>query len=156
VLERIDGRLAALEERLDASREEGGDATPKKRRVPLSDAAQALELSRAEEAELRRIYEETFDKACALLATESESAADVRRDLEASKGQPGNEMKVLGKYMGRFMGKIPDFIALGAERDERIQTAIGPTKASRLEREFDVEEGNPLGFGSVSVGARSR
>jgi len=65
-------------------------------------------------------------------------------------------MKILGKYMGRFMGKLPEFIALGGERDARIQQALGPEKAARLEGDFDVEEGNPLGLGNVSVGARAR
>lgn len=89
VLERIDGRLSALEERLASGGGASGPREPEKRRVTLAEAAKELGLTRAEEAELRRIYEETMDKACGLLATETETAADVRKELEAAKDQPG-------------------------------------------------------------------
>src|SRR5687768_3404795 len=59
--EELDQRLAALKD----GGAGGKDAKPpegKKKRVTLGEAARALELTSAEEADLRRIYAESYEK----------------------------------------------------------------------------------------------
>lgn len=157
LLARIDQRLAQVEERLAATA--GGGAAPEKskRRVSLEQAARELALSAAEENELRAIYDETFEKACALLANENESAEDVRREIESASGDEARSGVVMFKYLPRFLGKLPDLMALEAERQTRVVQAVGAERAARLSDEFDIEEANPLGVGgNVNVRANAR
>ena len=126
---------------------------PEKKRVTLADAARELELSGQEEAELRRIHEETFEKALELIASEEDGGVDqVRRELEEAKTDPAKRMGLVGKYMGRVLGNIGGFIMLGQEHDQKIVKAIGKDKARRLENEYELTDVDPYDLESMLSG----
>lgn len=154
-LEGLAARLAVLEERVAQPSE--APAEPERRRVTLAEAARELGLSAGEEHSLRQIYAEYLDKACALVAVEPETAADVRRELEDARNRPERVGALTTKYLPRLLNRFGDFIALEAERQGRIQETLGAERAALLGERYDVEEANPLGMGggwSVSASTR--
>jgi hypothetical protein len=162
-LRRIDERIAAMEKRMSEgfrpqgpSEEEAQARRPARRRVALAEISGEVGLTRAEEGELRRIYEETYEKALALLAQPDGDPAEIRREVEEmAKTDPGREALGL-KYLPKFIGKIGEFVTLDGERRNRIRTAVGADKASKLEG-YDLVEANPLGIGTrVGMEVRNR
>ena len=159
ILARYDARMRqAMAEVLD-ERFEGGipeigisDAVeiPEKKRVTLGELAQELELSRHQEDELRRIHEESMEKALALLATEEDGGIEtVRRDLESAREDPAKAAELVTKYMGRVIGNIGGFIMLEQEHDKRVNELLGEDKAQRLENDYEVTDLDPYDLEAV-------
>lgn len=148
-LARIEKRLGAIEDKLG----DGGGASPArvrphaKRRVSLDEAARALELSSGEQDELLRIYDDFHAKLYKIAAGKDGHPDDVRREVEAARRDPTKRMGLLTKYMPRMLADFPALMAAQTARDQAIEKAIGPEKARRLDRDFDVKEDNLLGLG---------
>ena len=141
--EELDQRLGALESR--AAGKDAKPPEPKKKRVTLGEAARALELTSAEEAELRRIYAESQEKFLKIVAGPDGDVEAVRRDVEDAKTDPKKRNLVMAKYMPKVLPRIGEFLQVGMEQDAAVQAALGPDKAARLDSGFDVIEANPLG-----------
>lgn len=139
--EELEARLGALKEA--ATKEK--PAEPKKKRTTLAEAAKEVDLSTAEEAELRKIYADHQEKTLKLVAGPDGDVEGVRRDLEEAKRDPKKRSTVMMKYMPRLMPKLGEFMTLEIEKQTAIQTAVGPDKAGRLESGFNLVEDNPLG-----------
>lgn len=121
-----------------------------KKQVTLAELAQELELSTYQEDELRRIHEESMEKALALLATEEDGGVEtVRRDFEEAGRDPTKATAVIGKYMGRLIPNLGGFIMLEQEHKKRIQDLLGEEKAQRLENEYDVTDVDPYDLEAV-------
>lgn len=125
-----------------------------RKRMKLADAASELELTGAQEDELRQIYSDTYENMLKLVAGEDGNVEDVRRDIESVRDDPSKAMSVMGKYMPKiFPAKIGDFIKLRTDQDTKVRQAIGDEKATKLRRNYDIEEANPLPIGGrVQVG----
>ncbi len=152
-LARIDERLASIEDKLGGA--EGEVALPKrpiKKRVSLSEAAGALELSGAQEDELRAIYDRYQNKMYKIAAGPDGDPEEVKREVAEAAKDPAKRMGLVGKYMPKVIGNFAGLMEAQSEREQAIQKLLGPEKASRLDREFDVKEDNILGLGG---GARS-
>ena len=146
---RIEERLASIEEHLTG---EDGEKTMKvrpqaKRRVSLAEAAQELELSVQEQDDLKRIYDEFHNKMFKYAAGKDGNPDDVRRDVMEAKDDPMKATGLMTKYLPNVMGNIGGLIMAQQEREQAIQRVLGPDKARRLNRDFDVKEDNLLGFG---------
>jgi len=114
---------------------------PPKKKVTLAELAVELELSSYEEAELKRISDETSEKVLALLATEEDGGVEtVRRDLDEAKADPEKRKGLVTKYMGRMFSHLGDFIVLGQEHEAKVAKLIGKEKADRLQSEFEVSD----------------
>ena len=149
--ERVDARVATKMQELAAS----DDAQPARRgpwgrgssrkRVSLEDAARELELSAAEEDELRRIYDESMNRFMKLAAGPDGDVEDVKRDLEEMKKNPAGARGMMMKYVPNMMKNIGEVMTISTERQAAVEKAIGKDKARRLNSEFDVIEANPMG-----------
>ncbi len=156
LVERLDTRMrAAVAETVRTTWEEMGAAAaasdpfapPPKKRVTLAEAAAELELSSAEEDDVRRISEDTMEKVVALLGKDQEGGeAKVREDFQAAKDDPAKSIELMGTYMGRVMSNLGGFIQIGMDHDRKMKEAIGPEKAARLEDEFEVSDLDPYGL----------
>jgi hypothetical protein len=118
---------------------------PKKQRVTLSEAARELDLSSAEEAELRRIYADSQEKLLKIIAGPDGDVAAVRHDLDEAKKDPKKGPLMMAKYMPKVLPRLGEFIQVSLEQDAAVQAALGADKAARLESGFNVIEANPLG-----------
>lgn len=155
--ERVDKRVAAKLGEL-ASSEEGASARPGRgfgggrKRVSLADAARDLELSAAEEDELRRIYAESMERFLKLAAGPDGDVEDVKRDMEEVRKNPASGRTVMMKYLPNMMKNIGEVMTISTERQAAVEKAIGKDKAGRLQTEYDVIEANPMG-GTFRIGA---
>ena len=150
-LARIDERLASIEEKLGS---EGAVAVPKRRtkkRISLAEAAGELELSGQQEDELGQIYSRFHDKMYKFAAGPNGDPEEVKREVAAAAKDPTKAMGLIGKYMPNIMGNIGGMMQAQTERQEAITKLLGPEKAQRLRRDYDIKEDNILGLG----GARS-
>jgi hypothetical protein len=159
-LRRIEERVEAAAERALAKAgeraEKPGPAEPPKRRAPLAEVAAEVGLSRDEEAEIRRIYDETGEKFLKLLADPDGDVEAVKRDLEAASKSDRGRGVIMMKYLPKMLPKLGDVLAVQAERETRIADVLGPERAERYDR-FDVVEGDPFGFGgNLRMEARGR
>jgi hypothetical protein len=153
--EELDLRMAAFEAKLADGRG-AKPPEPKKKRVNLSDAARELDLSAAEEAELRRIYTDAQEKYYRLIAGPDGDPEAIRREVEDARKDPKKTPMVVAKYFPKVLPKLPELMQVRAEQDAAVQAAVGADKAARLENGFDVIEANPLGTNELRVEARSR
>ncbi len=148
--ERVDGRVTEKFEAL-ASKNEGGSQRGRRRggkkRVSLKDAASAIGLSAQEEDEVARIYEDSMNRFMKLAAGPDGDIEDVKRDLANAQKNPMGGRTLMMKYMPNMMKNMGELMTIQADRETAINKAIGPEKARRLNSEFDVKEGNPLGGG---------
>ncbi len=165
----VDAVLAKLDERVDArvktrfeelAAEEGtsgegerrGRRGSRRKRVNLEDAARELELSAAEEDELRRIYKDSMDRMLKLAAGEDGDVEAVKRDLEEARKNPMAGRGLMMKYLPKIMNNMGEMLSITTEREAAVVKAVGPDKARRLNSEFDVIEANPIG-GGFRIGA---
>lgn len=151
--ERVDARVASRMEEMAASE---GESTERRgpwgrgrsrKRLSLEDAARELELSAAEEDELRRIYDESMNRFMKLAAGPEGNVEDVKRDLETMRKNPAAGRGLMMKYVPNMMKNLPEVLAISTEREAAVAKAIGEDKARRLTSEFDVIEANPIGGG---------
>ena len=123
---------------------------PEKKHVTLAELAQELELSSFQEAELRRIHEESMEKALVLLATEEDGGVEtVRRDLEEAKDDPAKATALIGKYMGRLIPNIGGFMMLDQEHKKKVKDLLGEDKARRFENDYEVTDVDPYDLETV-------
>lgn len=163
LLDRIDARVRATvkETATETWKELGAGSTaaveievPEKKKMTIAEIAEELELSSYEEAELRRIHEETLEGALKLLATEDDGGVEgVRRELDEAKRDPAKRMALVGKYMGRLLGNIGGFMVLGQQHEKKIETLIGKDKAHRLESEYSPTDVDPYDLESLLEGS---
>lgn len=152
-----------IDQRIDKLKPAGGEAAApaarresEKKRVSLADASRALDLSASEEDALRRIYAESQEKMMRLVAGDGGDVEAVRREVDEARRDPKKRQGLVFKYMPKMLPKLGEFIQVGMEQEAAIAEAVGPDKAERLQREFDVEEANPLGVGGeMRVNARA-
>ena len=156
--ERVDARVEKKFESMAASEDEGvsirtgSGRRGGRKRVSLEDAARELELSAAEEDELRRIYDESLNKFMKLAAGPDGDVEDVKRDLEQMRKDPASARTLMMKYVPNMMSNIGKVMSISTERQAAVEKAIGVDKARRLNSEFDVIEANPMG-GNFRIGA---
>ncbi|MDJ0523382.1 MAG: hypothetical protein QNJ90_15030 [Planctomycetota bacterium] len=153
-LARIDERLASIEEKLggdEASEMARAMRRPAKKRVSLAEAASELELSGAQEDELRRIYDDFHQKMYKMAAGPNGDPEEVKREVAAAAKDPTKAMGLVGKYMPNIMNNIGGMMQAQQQRQEAIDKLLGPEKSRKLRRNYDVKEDNILGLG----GARS-
>lgn len=162
LLAQVDERVeAAVAKKIAELQSQAGEASGKprkrkKREVTLAEAAVELELSGQQEDELRRLYAENERNWLALLAGPDGSAEDVKREIQEATQSPGGKVKLMEKYAPRIFKNIGAVIRLDTEHEAAIVNAVGPEKARRLEREFNVEESDALGLGGGSINISAR
>jgi hypothetical protein len=146
----------ALEERKAAAEKAAKEAqAARKRRVPLAEAARELQLTAAQETEVRRAHEEAVEKYLKLLAEPEGDAESLRRELLAARNDPAKKRAIVTGRLPKFMSKLGEVMAIETERETRIIAAVGEDKADQL-REYDLEEKDPFELGgNVTVGVRS-
>jgi hypothetical protein len=159
-LQRIEERVTAAAERafakLEERREKPAPAPDRKKRMTLAEVSAEIGLSREEESEIRRIYEETGEKLLKVLAEPDGDVEAVKRDLEAAAKTERGRNVVMMKYLPKILPKIGDVLSIQADRESRVAATLGPERAERYER-FDVVEADPYGFGgNVRMEARGR
>jgi hypothetical protein len=153
LLDRIEARVA---DTMEAKWKELGEKQPpkppekEKKRLPLADVAAEMDLTASEEASLRQIYAESQDKMYEILTNEGEDPQAIRREIESAKDDPKQRQQLILKYMPRVIPKLGDFMSLEAQKQQRIQTLLGPERAARLD-DYDIIEENPLGIGGNTV-----
>ena len=135
----------------DLTLEKPGEAPPEKekKKVTLAELAAELQLTAAEEEEVRRITNETTDKFVKLLVDENQSVEDLKREFESARTDPAKQAELSLKYMGKIMGNIGPMIALGLEHDGKMAKAIGKERADKLDEEYEVTDLDPLGLKSI-------
>jgi len=152
-LARIDERLASIEEKISGGAgEERRSGRRSKKRVSLADAATELELSGQQEDELLQIYERFHQKMYKIAAGPDGDPEVVKREVAEAAKDPSKSMALVGKYMPKVIGNFAGLMEAQGERDTAIQKLLGPEKAERLNREYDIKEDNILGLGG---GART-
>lgn len=151
----LDARAAA--QRDAASTGPAAAARPAaKKRVLLSEAARDLALTGDEEASLRRIYADRVEKMIRLLAKDEAEAVALRGELRDAQSDPKKGRALMTRMMPRVLTHLGEVAALGLEQQEAVSGLLGAERAARLESEYDVVEGNPLGAGGeLRVEARS-
>ena len=159
ILARYDARMRevvveAMDEKLDMITDGGGISevfeVPQKKEVTLAELAQELELSSFQENELRRIHEESMEKALGLLATDEDGGVEtVRRDLEEAKDNPEKATALIGKYMGRLIPNIGGFMMLEQEHNKKLKELLGEEKATRFENDYEVTDVDPYDLETV-------
>jgi hypothetical protein len=163
LLARIDERVGkAVEKKMAEAAEEKPEGSSGRRggrrgrkRTSLADAARELELSAAQEDELRRIYEDSQNRFFKLMAEPDGDPEDVKREVMEASKTPGGGMKLVGKYMPKMLSKMGDVMAIEADRQAAITKTVGPEKARKLERDYSIEEDDILGMrggGGMSFG----
>lgn len=161
----VDALVARLEERLkpvvqesvksglEEAMKEGGKLgpsieikQPKKKKVTLAEASAELGLSREEEDAVRRIAGETTDEFFKLITDKDQTVEDVRREFEEAKNDPQKKLGLTTKYMGKALGNLGGLITLGMNHDRKMKEAVGPEKARKLERDYQVTDLDPFGL----------
>jgi len=159
ILARYDARMRevvgqAMDEKLESITVDGeildSFEIPEKKHMTLAEVAQELELSTFQEDELRRIHEESMEKALTLLATEEDGGVEtVRRDLEEAKDDPEKATALIGKYMGRLIPNIGGFMMLEQEHNKRVKELLGEDKAQQLENDYELTDIDPYDLETV-------
>lgn len=159
ILARYDARMRevvgeTMDERLGDIPTIGGASPPfeipSKKEVTLAELSQELELSAYQEDELRRIHEESMEKALELMATDEDGGVEtVRRDLEEAKDNPDKAAALVGKYMGRLIPNIGGFMVLEQNHQKKVTELLGEDKAQRLENDYEVTDMDPYGLETV-------
>jgi hypothetical protein len=159
--QKVEERIAAAVERAVWRAEERGAekaAAPReerRKRATLAEVGKEIGLSRAEEDELRRIYDDTFQRFLEIVAEPDGDVEAIRRDLESASKSEAGRMVVM-KYVPKILPKIGDMMALQAERESRVAVVLGPERVERYRR-FDVVEADPYGLsGGFRMEARAR
>jgi hypothetical protein len=116
------------------------------KKATLAEAAAELGLTSEEEEAVRRITEESIEGFFKLLAGKDGAIADVKREFEDARRDPKLKAALAEKYMSRAMSDLGGLITLGLKHDRRMKEAIGPEKAARLERDFEVTDLDPYGL----------
>ena len=150
--ERVKTRFEELASEGGSEGERSGRRGNRRKRVNLEDAARELELSAAEEDELRRIYKDSMDRMLKLAAGEDGDVEAVKRDLEEARKNPMAGRGLMMKYLPKIMNNMGEMLSITTEREAAVVKAVGPEKARRLNSEFDVIEANPIG-GGFRIGA---
>lgn len=148
----------AFERRAEAERAAKAEAEQPKARRPLADVARELALSSSQEAEIRGAYRDAVERMLKVLAEPESDAETLRRELEDARGDRGKGVAVMARYMPKFLTKLGDVMAIQAERDQRIQSALGPEQARKWPG-YRIAEEDPFELGgdvSVGVGAGGR
>ncbi|MBL9086024.1 MAG: hypothetical protein JNM10_02690 [Planctomycetia bacterium] len=146
---------ATLEKRAEADKAAAAAEKTPKPRKPLAEVARELNLSSAQEDEVRQAYREATDRLLKVMAEPETDAESLRRELEAAKGDQGKTMGLVTKYMPKFITKLGDVMSIQMERDAKIRKAVGNDAAGKLEG-YRIEEEDPFGLdGDVSVGVRA-
>ncbi len=156
--------VAALDTRIEALEKAGKAAAApaaapegaKKRRVALAEAARELALSSDEEAALRKIYADAEEKMLKVVAGPEGDVEAVRKDLEDAKRDPKRRGIVMMKYMPKMLPRIADVMQVELEKQAAVEETLGADKAARLESEFNVIEGDPLGGGDDELRVEAR
>ncbi len=136
---------AALDRR--EAREKEAAKKPEKKRLPLRDVARELSISAAQEADLRKAYQDANDRFLKLMAEPESDAETLRRELEAAKDDPGKRTALAMKSLPKMLSKLGDVISITAERDAKVRAAVGADTAKKL-KAYDIEEEDPFDFGS--------
>jgi hypothetical protein len=121
----------------------------KKKKVTLAELSAELQLSAAEEEDVRRITAESTEGFLKLLVDEGQSVEDVRAEFQSAKSDPAKQAALGIKYMGKIMANIGPMITLGMEHDTKMAQAIGKEKADRLDQEFEVTDLDPMGLKAI-------
>jgi len=121
-----------------------------KKRVPLAEAARELNLSASQEDAVRRAYEEATERFLKAMTEPDGDPVALRRELEEARGDSTKKAALTGKYIGKFMTKLGDFMTIGAERDAKIAKAVGNDNVGRLQR-YQIEEEDPFGWNGTDV-----
>lgn len=156
----LEAALAKAVETTLAKRAEADQAAAEAAKAPkpkksLAEVARELNLSSAQEDEVRQAYREATDRLLKVMAEPETDAESLRRELEAAKGDQGKTMGLVTKYMPKFLTKLGDVMSIQMERDTKIRKAVGNDVAHRLEG-YRIEEEDPFGLdGDVSVGVRA-
>lgn len=146
---------ATLEKRAEADKAAAAAGKTPKPRKPLAEVARELNLSSAQEDEVRQAYRDATDRLLKVMAEPETDAESLRRELEAAKGDQGKTMGLVTKYMPKFITKLGDVMSIQMERDAKIRKAVGNDAAGKLEG-YRIEEEDPFGLdGDVSVGVRA-
>ena len=151
------GKIAEEMERrrTDGEKAQAKAKADRQRRVSLAEAARELELTAAQETEVRLAHEAAVEKMLKLFAEPESDAETLRRELLAAKDDPAKKMALVTKQLPKLMTKLGDVMAIEAERESRIVEAVGPEKAAKLE-DYNLEEQDPFGLGTnVNVGVRA-
>ena len=125
---------------------------PAKKAVTLAEAARELELSAQEEADVRRITEESVTAFLEALADKETGIEGVKQDLLAAKDDPAKRAELIPKYLGRLMGNLGKVIVIGTEHEKKMEAAIGKEKAGRLDSEFALTDVDPYDLEGVFEG----
>lgn len=154
--ERVTAQLGDMESKKIGNG--SGTRTPRRgrKRLSLADAARELELSGAEEDELRRVFDESMSRFVKLAAGPDGDVETVKRELEAMRKDPVAGRSTMMKYVPNIMKNVGEIMTIAAEREAAVVKAIGADKARRLNSEFNVAEANPMGgaFGGGGLTGR--
>src|SRR5262245_28386508 len=149
----IEKATAAAFERRDERDKEQAEKAKKsaaKRRVALAEAARELNLSSSQEDAVRRAYDEATERFLKAMTDPDGDPAALRRELEDARGDKAKKAALTGKYMGKFLTKIGDFMTIGAERDAKIAKAVGNENVGKMQR-YQIEEEDPFGWNGTDV-----
>ena len=121
------------------------------KRVDFDEYCRLLELDGAQEAELRRMFEDYEEKLLKLLSGGDPAVEDeLRRQVEAARDDP-DALEELKKSVSRRLMKVmtespADFMALQAERYKKIRSVLDERQRKKA-RDYVPRSptGNPLG-----------
>jgi hypothetical protein len=132
-------------------------ARAEKKRVPLAEISRDIGLSAAQETEIRDAYRDATEKFLKVFAEPDGDVEALRRELTEAKGNKAKGQALVMKHMPKLFTKMGDVMAIQAERDARIEKALGSEENQAKFHQVRVEEEDPFGLdGSVSVGATVR
>jgi hypothetical protein len=147
-LEAMAERAAEVALEKNAKTRKEAAAEPVKKRVSLADASRELQLTGAQEDELRRFYAEQTDKYLKLFAEPEGDAESLRRELDAAKDDAAKKAAIATRLIPKMFTKLGDVMALEVEKNARMTKIVGAEKAAKLER-YDVVEEDPWGIGQA-------
>jgi uncharacterized protein (DUF2126 family) len=120
-------------------------ATPKKR-VTIAEAARELNLTTAQEEEIREAYKHATDRMLKAFAEPEQTPEELRKELEEAKGDPGRRAAITMKFLPKMLGKLGDVMAIQTERDAKVRKAVGKENMAKL-RTYRLAEDDEFGLG---------
>ena len=128
----------------------GPPAPPPKKKASLAEIARDLNLSSAQEDDIRRAYADSTEKFLKLLADPDSTPDAIRRELDEAKGDPAKRAGIMIKYMPKMLGKLGDVISVQTERTQRIHKALGAENVPKFDK-YKVAEEDPFGLDGANI-----
>lgn len=134
------------------AREKAALKAEEKKRLPLRDVARELSISAAQEADVRKAYQDAGERFLKLMAEPESDAETLRRELEAAKDDPVKRTAIAVRSLPKIFSKLGDVIAITAERDTKIRTAVGAETVEKM-KAYKIEEEDPFDLEGIFGGS---